>query len=86
MALPCSAANLLLATALPLYGVERERALRAKRQSSEAYCEAAGVRYRMTGGSPPLVALWNLPYYGTTVDDSGARVRLSMPSLFTFPS
>ncbi len=69
----CSA-DLSISTPHVMRGDERERALRTRRRRTVAdICAQAGVRYRVSGGSPPHVILWNRPS-GYTTAETGEKL------------
>ncbi|MHB8178970.1 MAG: hypothetical protein ACYDA5_11820 [Vulcanimicrobiaceae bacterium] len=73
MALVCSA-DLGISAPRVMRGVERERALGSRRRTTVAeLCAQAGVRYRVSGGRPPRVVLWNRPS-GYTISETGEKI------------
>lgn len=71
---PVASADLTIAAPRPLSGAGRLRALKSRQRTIVQFCERAGVRYRVTGGQPPSVALWDGPGHGFTVTDDGRRL------------
>lgn len=68
---PICSADLSIPSPLALRGDARLRALRSRdRRTVAELCAQAGVRYRVSGGRPPLVILWDHPS-GRTVTETG---------------